>query len=286
MYQDYYRPDNLKEALDILAFHKGKARIIAGGTDLVLDINKGTKQADFLVDIRKIPELNIVEERGTDIYIGAGVTHTQLVNNRIINNKAKVLSEAAQTVGSLQVRNIGTVGGNVVNAQPAADTAVALVSLDAKAEIISTDQSKQIVSVENIYKGPGKSVVDSTSSILTGFYISMPEATLSAFDRIARRKSLSLPILNLAVVLRKDKNVCQEIRIAAGPISLQPLRLRPVESFLMGKELSQEIINGAGELISQIANPRESVLRGSSAYRKELLGMMLKRTLSNLAVQK
>jgi CO/xanthine dehydrogenase FAD-binding subunit len=286
MYQDYYRPDNLKEALDILAFHKGIARIIAGGTDLVLDINKGTKQADFLVDIRKIPELNIVEERGTDIYIGAGVTHTQLVNNRIINNKAKVLSEAAQTVGSLQVRNIGTVGGNVVNAQPAADTAVALVSLDAKAEIISTDQSKQIVSVENIYKGPGKSVVDSTSSILTGFYISMPEATLSAFDRIARRKSLSLPILNLAVVLRKDKNVCQEIRIAAGPISLQPLRLRPVESFLMGKELSQEIINGAGELISQIANPRESVLRGSSAYRKELLGMMLKRTLSNLAVQK
>lgn len=285
MYQDYYRPDNLKEALEVLALHKGEARIIAGGTDLVLDINKGTKQADFLVDIRNIPELNTIEERGTDIYIGAAVTHTQLTKNTIINNKAKVLSEAAKTVGSLQVRNVGTIGGNVVNAQPAADTAVALVSLDAKAEIISIDQDKQIVPVENLYKGPGKSVLDSTSSILTGFYIPMPELLLSAFDRIARRKSLSLPILNLAVVLKKDKNLCQEIRIAAGPISVQPLRLRQVESCLVGKELSQEIIDEAGKLISQIANPRESVLRGSSVYRKELLGMMLKRTLNNLAVQ-
>lgn len=284
MYQEYYRPDNLKEALDILAFHGGKARVIAGGTDLVLDIKKGTKQVDFLVDIREIPELNIIEERGTDIYIGACVTHTQLANNPIIKNKAKVLSEAAQTVGSLQVRNVGTVGGNVVNAQPAADTAVALVALDAKAEIITTDLSKNIVPVENLYKGPGKSALDSTSTILTGFHISMPNILLSAFDRIAKRRSLSLPVLNLAVALRKDKNVCLELRIAAGPIGVQPLRLRQVENHLIGKELSQEIIAEAGEMISQIANPRESVLRGSRAYRKELLGVMLERTLKKLAV--
>jgi len=284
MWQEYYRPDTLKEALEILARHEGQARIIAGGTDLVLDIRKGTKQADFLVDIRRIPEGSIIEERGTEIYIGAGVTHTQLTESTIINKKVRVLSQAARTVGSMQIRNVATVGGNVVNAQPAADAAVALVALDAKAEIISTDQSRQLVPVEYLYRGPGKSVIDSTRSILTGFYIPVPDSFISAFDRSARRNSLSLPILNLAVALRKENNLIRDIRIAAGPIGLQPERLRRIESYLQGKGLSREILDEAGELISKTANPRDSVLRGSRVYRQELLGMMLRRTLNSLFI--
>ncbi|HBT46290.1 MAG TPA: molybdopterin dehydrogenase [Peptococcaceae bacterium] len=283
MWQDYYRPRTIDEALEILAAHNGEARIIAGGTDLVLDLKNKSKQARYLVDIRSIEGMGVIEEKGGKIYLGAGVTHSQAANSQLIREKATALAEAAAQVGSLQIRNVGTVVGNVVNAQPAADAAVALVALEAEAEIVHTDGRRELVKVEDLYVGPGHSKVDSTRSIVTGVYIPERANCRSVFGRIAPRRSLALPVINVAVTLALEGRRVSYTRIAAGPVGFKPLRLGEVEDFLLGKELSDEIIRGACKKAAEIAQPRNSRLRGSKEYRQYLVGVLLERAYKELA---
>lgn len=283
MWQEYYRPHTLKEALETLASHNGEARVIAGGTDLILDLKKGSKQARYLVDIRNIEEMDVIEEREGKIYVGAGVTHSQVANSPLIREKATALAEAAAQVGSVQIRNVGTVVGNVVNAQPAADTAVALVALEAEAEIVFTDGSRQLIRVEDLYAGPGESKVDSTRSIVMGIYVPLKPNCKSTFQRIARRQSLALPVINVAVALVLEEGIITGSRIAAGPVGPQPTRLKEVEDFLVGKTLTEDIIAQAGRMAAAIARPRSSVLRGSREYRQHLVEVLINRGLQVLA---
>lgn len=262
MWQEYHRPKTLAEALEMLSSRKGDVRVVAGGTDLMLDLKKGSKKAKYLVDIRSISGMNVIEEKGDKIFIGAGVTHTQAAASRLIREKATALAEAASKVGSSQIRNVGTIVGNIANAQPAADTAVALVALEAEAEIALADGSRQVVKVEDLYAGPGKSKIDSTSSIVTGIYIPLRPNCRSNFQRIARRRSLALPVINVAVALEQKNSWITSCKIAAGPVGPKPMRLREVEDFLIGKTLSNSIIEKAGNMAADIAQPRSSVLRG------------------------
>jgi len=135
MWEEYLFPRSIQEALEILKSYKGQARIIAGGTDLILELKDRTRTVKCLVDIREIDALKNIEQDGEEIKIGAGVTHSQIASSMLIQRQATVLAEAASAVGSPQIRNQGTVVGNVVSAQPAADTAVALFALEAEAEI-------------------------------------------------------------------------------------------------------------------------------------------------------
>ncbi|MGI9951042.1 FAD binding domain-containing protein [Moorellaceae bacterium AZ2] len=282
MWQDYYRPRTIDEALKILAAHNGEARIIAGGTDLVLDLKNKSKQARYLVDIRSIEGMGVIEEKGGKIYLGAGVTHSQAANSQLIREKATALAEAAAQVGSLQIRNVGTVVGNVVNAQPAADTAVALVALEAEAEIAHTDGSRQLVRVEDLYAGPGQSKVDSTRSIVTGIYIPVVENRVTTFLRIARRKSLALPVINVAVGLTVKEGVITSAVIAAGPVGPQPMRLKEAEVYLTGKKLLDKSVYEVGGIAASASAPRSSVLRGSREYRQHLVNVLVRRSLASV----
>lgn len=279
MWQEYFRPETLAGALEFLASYDGEARVIAGGTDLMLDLKKGSKKAKYLVDIRGIPGMNVIEERGDKLYLGAGVTHTQAATSRLIIEKATALAEAAAQVGSLQIRNVGTIVGNVVNAQPAADTAVALVALEAEVEIAMPDGRQQLARVEDLYIGPGKSKLDSTRSIVTGIFIPLKQNYRSTFQRIARRRSLALPVINVAVALGHENGWVTSCSIAAGPIGPQPVRMKEVEEFLIGKKLSDDVIDKAGEMVAAIARPRSSVLRGGSEYRQHLIKVLINRSL-------
>ena len=282
MWEDYYRPQTLQEALDILSRHPGKARVIAGGTDLLLDLKNASKQVEYLVDIREIEGMTRIEEREGRLFIGACVTHSQLAASPLIRKMAAALAEGAATVGSVQVRNVSTVGGNIVNAQPAADTAVPLVALGASAAMVDTDGTKRVAAVEDLFAGPGRSKINSTKTIVTEFSFPASPPMLSAFDRIARRKSLSLPMLNLAVALQRENNAAKHIRIAAGPIGPTPQRLERVESILEGRMIESAILAEAARLASECAQPRDSVLRGPRNYRKEMIGIMLTRTLTRI----
>ena len=163
MWDEYVIPKSAEEALQVLRSHEGEARIIAGGTDLVPDLKDGVRRVKCLVDISEIESLKKIEPDGTLIRIGAGVTHAQAASSRLIREQATLLAEAAQAVGSPLIRNQGTIAGNVVNAQPAADTAVALLALDAEVEILSSGGTRR-VPVEQIYESLGVSRIDSTES--------------------------------------------------------------------------------------------------------------------------
>ena len=279
MWTEYLSPASVEEALDILKSHQGQAQIIAGGTDLTLDFKDQIREVKCLVDISGIRELGKIEQDGDNIKIGATVTHRQVASSKLIQEQALVLTEAVLAIGSPQIRNQGTVIGNVVNAQPAADAAVALFALEAKAEITSLN-GKRLVPVEELYQAVGVSKVDSTAEIVTALYFpSLRNNQGSAFMRLAQRKALALPMLNVAVVITVQDDHFEEARLVVAPVAPIPFRSRKAEAVLSGSPIGLDAINKAAELAASEAEPRDSDLRGSAEYRKEMVKVLVRRAL-------
>ena len=283
MWEEYVSPASVEEALDILKSHKGQARIVAGGTDLVLDLKDQIRKVKCLVDISGIKELGKIEQDSDNIKIGAAVTHSQAASSKLIQEHALLLAEATLAIGSPQIRNQGTVVGNVVNAQPAADSAVALFALEAKTEITSSNGSR-LIPVEKLYKGVGVSQVNSTAEIVTAIYFKgLRNNQGSAFVRLAQRKALALPMLNVAVVVTVQDDHFEEARIVVAPVAPTPLRLRKAEAVLQGALIGLDSINTAAESAASEAQPRDSDLRGSAEYRKEMVRVLVRRALEQAA---
>ncbi len=284
MWKEYSLPASVKEALEILKANTGKARIIAGGTDLIIDLKEGAKQVECLVDISRLKGLTSIERDGDIIKVGAMVTHSQVATSELIRERAPMLAEAASLLGSPQIRNRGTLAGNVINAQPAADTAIPLVALEAQAEIVGPNGSRR-VPIEKLYHGLGVSQVDSTREIVTAIYFEgLRDNQGSAFVRLAQRKALALPMLNVAVIATVQDGCFQDVRIAIAPVAPIPFRSRKAEAALRGKNASLEAIEAAAEIAEEEAQPRDSALRGSAEYRKEMVRVLVRRAIEQ-AVQ-
>lgn len=281
MWEEYLSASTVEEALEFLKSRDGQARIIAGGTDLVIEIKEGVKEVPILVDITEIASLKKIEMDGDYIKIGACVTHTQVVTSDLIQNRATSLSEAALSIGSPQTRNIGTVVGNVVNAQPAADAAVALVALGAEAEIADSSGYRW-TPIEELYAGIGLSKVKSNKEMVTALRFKAQSSKQgSAFARLAQREALALPILNTAVMITADADRCTQARIVVAPVAPLPYRCKESEDFLTGTQLTLDSFARAGEMAAGECNPRDSLLRGSSEYRREMIKVLVRRALSS-----
>lgn len=287
MFQEYYMAESVSDALSFLNKGPGDAVIIAGGTDLLLDLHEGKKSTKSLVDITRIPELKNLSLENGIIKIGAAVTHAQAAESELIWANAPALAMAAKKVGSLQIRNIATVVGNIINAQPAADTAVALTALGAKVTIADTSGTRD-VHVEQLYEGVGKSKVDYRRELVTEVIIPAHEKNQSSyFVRMEQRKALALPMLNLAVMvsLEKGQQRFEWVRIAMAPVGPGPMRASNAESMLKGAEISDEIITKAAYEAAAQANPRDSDLRGSREYRLQVLPALVKRCIEMAVAQ-
>ena len=279
MWQKYLFPTSVDEALQMLYEYRGKARIIAGGTDLVLQIQRGRHQAEVLVDITRIPELDGITEQGDYIYVGARVTHAQVAASPLIREKAGVLAEACGSIGGPQIRNMGTLVGNVVNALPAADGAVALFALDAEVEVADRE-GRRWFPIADLYEGVGRCRVDPCAQMVTALrFHPLADGLAGAFQRLAQRRALILPMLNTAVVVGVQNGKVYEARIAVGPVAPVPFRARAAEEFLVGRLASEETITEAARLAARDAHPRDSLLRGSSEYRKEMVEVLVRRAL-------
>jgi CO/xanthine dehydrogenase FAD-binding subunit len=280
-WEKYLVPASLDEALSMLAEYKGEARVIAGGTDLVPQLKNRERTVKCLVDVSRLPELKGIHRQDGVIRIGAAVTHQKLASSRLLREQASALAEGAAVVGSPQIRHMGTVGGNVVNAQPAADTAIPLLALDAEAEIASPGGTRR-EPLEALYVRPGESKLDAGSEILVAlrFPATGPNRG-SAFARLAKRRSLSLPILNAAVVVHLDGDgkTMEDVRLALGPVSLTPFRAKQAEAALRGQPYDEVIVGSALEIASQEAQPRTNPLRGSADYRRDMVRVLLRRAL-------
>ena len=276
--QRYLFPETVQDCLKELGKHSGRARIIAGGTDLVLAVRRGDCNPVALLDITRIAELEGIVEKEGEVRLGARVTHAACASSPLIRKSGMCLAEACMTVSSPQIQHVATVVGNVVNAQPAADGAIALVALGARARIVST-QGEREERVEQLYLGVGQSRIDSTRELLADLRFPLTKAGEgTAFLRVTPPNGMGLPVLNGAAWVSLREQRIGDLRIALGPVSDHPFRPQGAEAVLRGVCWDDsDILEEAARLASEEATPRDSLLRGSAAYRRQLTEILLKK---------
>ena len=284
LWNHYHTPKTPDEAHAILARYDGQARVIAGGTDLLIDMRADADHEvqEALVDITAIPELCDIAIDGDTAAIGAGVTHTQIVKSPELQGRATSLVEGCGVVGGPQVRNVATLGGNVAHALPAGDGTTSLVALDAEAEVIK-DGQRQWLPIRELFVGPGKSLLDSTRDILLRFRFTLTrEREATAFNRIMRPQGVALPVMGCSVWIRltEDRSRYESTRVCLAPVAPTPTRIDVVESALAGAPIGDETIDNAITRARDTLNPRTSKYRATADYRREMIEVLLRRTLT------
>ncbi len=283
LWTHYHTPATIDEALALLTHYAGNGRVIAGGTDLLVDARaNGVAVSEALIDITQISEMGGITQDDHHIVIGAGVSHSQIVKSPLLQTNAICLVESCGVVGGPQVRNVATLGGNVAHALPAADGTVSLVALDAEAEVVK-DGDRQWLPIGALFLGPGKSALNPTHDILLRFRfapIGIREAT--AFSRIMRPQGVALPIMGCAVWVRLDdaRLHVEAARICIAPVSPTPARATEVETALIGQIANQITIDTVAALAQSVLHPRTSKYRATAEYRVEMISVLLRRTLS------
>jgi len=284
-WQHYQVMTSVQETIDCLAQASGLARVVAGGTDLIVQIMEmdAEEESLSLLDISRIKEMQGILESNSCIVIGAATTMAELCDSRVIRTNARALAQGAGWLGAPQIRNVATIGGNVVNAMPAADTSVPLVALGAEAHIVSPDGERD-VAVEELFLGVGKSVVNPSREVITQFRVPVCRAPTraSAMQRLSKRKAFTLPQLSIAVRVELDDNkeYFKQVRIAAAPLAFTPLRMKRAEEVLAETPVTLENVKKAAVLAWEEARPRDS-LRAGSEYRKDMVEVLTRRALSD-----
>ena len=253
------------------------AMILCGGTDLLVKMRGGLVSPTLLLDISELDSLR--ETRKTDgrIEIGAAVTESELLASDTIREHLPLLSIVLGKLGAVQIRNRGTLGGNVVNASPAADSAIPLLLYEAEV-ILEGSQGERQLPLETFFLGPGKTAL-AKGEFLRALSIPIPNVQFTPFfHKVGRRKALTIAIASLGALLRVQDKVIEEIRLAAGSVAPTPLRLRHVETCLNGERLTESLIAEARDLAAQSISPIDDI-RASAAYRRTVVADLLERLL-------
>ena len=277
----YHLAKNISDALQVLAQAQGPARLISGGTDLLLDLQQGRHTpVHTLVDVTRIPEMTALEIRQDTLFVGAAVPLNRIVASPLVQQHAQALVEAAGLIGGPQVRNTATLGGNVAHALPAGDGTIALLALDALAEVADQREVRRIP-MQELFLGPGRSALDPRSDLLVGFYLPLREPGQgSAFKRVMRPQGVAIAILNSAVWIRRERERIGDVRIAMGPAGPKPFRARAAEEVLRTQPMDEQVGSRAVQALLSEARFRTSPHRATLEYRREMADVLLAETLS------
>lgn len=276
---EYYRPSNLGEATRLLSSLGKKAKIIAGGTDLL--VNKPS-EVQCLVDVVNL-DLDYIRKVEQGIEIGAATTVDLIGSSSILSSEPYVvLSEAASMLGTPTVRNMATIGGNICNASPAADLPLALMVLDASAKIIGSNGSRMIP-IGDLFEGLKKTRLGE-DELLVGVHIPAGKETSgTSFQKLRHHQtSIDIAIVNAATRLTCENETCKEARIALGAVAATPIYAEKAEATLINKRLDPDIIQRAAEAASEGVDPIDDV-RASAGYRKRMVAILVKRALEHSA---
>lgn len=283
MWDHYLIAESVTDALEKLASFDGEARLIAGGTDLALQAQRGNCPSRAMVDVTRIAGLDRIEEKDGWIVIGATATHAQIAASPLIRSRAAVLAQACGSVGGPQIRNVATLAGNVVNALPAADGAVGLFSLDAQVEVTALE-GRQWMPIAELYESVGVCTIDPCIQMVTALrFRPLGDTMGSDFRRLAKRRALVLPIVNAGAVVGVQDGAFTEVRIAVGPVAPTPFRAKEAEQSLLGQAASEANVVQAAKLAAAAAKPRSSALRGTKAYRIAMVEVLVRRALTRAA---
>ncbi len=279
---DFFTTKKLEEALDYLD-RLEKVKVLAGGTDLLVDINKKSPRLppiSYLLDISNLEVLKFIQQADHYIEIGSLITHSKLINEPLLNNNFPLLVEAARTIGSTQIRNRGTIGGNIVNASPAADLLPPLIAL--KAEVVLTSKkSERVLPLEEFLAGPYKTKIEA-NELLTKIKIPLlGDNYYTDFQKIGRRKALSIARLSIALVVKIDeKSIFQDAK-CSGSATPYPQSLSKVEKAIDGKSINKIDLEEIGRIISEEMISITEV-RWSTPYKKPTIAILLKRSLEKV----
>ena len=280
---EFLTTQKIEEALNYLDKFS-KVHILAGGTDLLVNLYKESPRLphfDYLLDISNIPELKVINLINNFIEIGPLVTHSRLIDDSLVREYFPILVTAAQTIGSTQIRNRGTIGGNIVNASPAADLLPPLIALRAEVELTSR-KGKRVLLLEEFLAGPYKTKLQ-TNELLTKIKIPLlGDNYYTDFQKIGRRKALSIARLSLALVTKIDKEgIFQDTRVAPGSATPYPQSLPETEKAIDGKSIFNIDLEEIGKITSKemVSITGE---RWSTPYKKPTIAVLIKRALEKI----
>lgn len=277
---EYLEPKTLQKAITFLSQHGNEAKVLAGGTDLIRALKQRTLRPRYLVNIKYIPQIGkITSSPRTGLKIGAVSTMGSLEFSPLIKQKSSALFEAVHLLGSPQVRNLATIGGNLCNAAPSAETAPILLARDARAHIIGS-KGEMVVPLESFFTGPGQTIIK-TGELLT--HISIPDApsrTGESYFKHSPRSSMDIAVVGVAAVitLTPSGDTVERCSIALGAVAPTPVRARSAESLLIGQFPSEKLISEAAKQAAKEAKPISDI-RGSAEYRRDMVSVMTSRAL-------
>ncbi len=276
---NYYAPKSTKELAEILARGKNGAKILAGGTDVVIQLREQKINPECIVSLKFVQNLKGIQEQTGKILVGPMTTFTELAQAPLIREKAFLLAQAAASVGSPQIRNAGTVGGNIANASPAGDTIPALMALDAVLTIASTRGERQMP-LKDFYLGIGKNKLAADEFIKMIIFAALPETCGSAFVKLGRRNALAISRVSMAAIVgcSAGSNTVTDCRIAAGSVAQNPIRLPNAEKVLLGAKLTPAAVEKSVEAaFAEISATLGQ--RASAIYKKKAAPVLVHRAL-------
>ena len=268
--QGYFAPRKIEEALEILSRYGKEIKVIAGGTDLLIQYYDRLYEVNGWLDLKNIKELKEIKIHQNQMEIGAMVTHTQLENSEEIKKYYPVLNQAAADIGSPQIRNRGTIGGNIVNASPAGDLLAPLMAYDAQFKLLST-QGEKLVSAEEFFIGPKKTILE-PAQLLTRIILPLPsEKTYGCWIKIGKRKALIIATITLALVVEmaEDNKIVKDVSTCLGSVAPTPIEIKEIRKKMVGKNFDQLDFAELGQIVEDKISPIDDI-RGTREYRKDV----------------
>jgi xanthine dehydrogenase iron-sulfur cluster and FAD-binding subunit A len=281
MWQRYLQPQSLEDALRLLADHAAIARVVAGGTDVIVELTRGVHPTTTLIDITALPGLRRISLATDTMCLGALTTHNDVVASPLCRERATPLAEACWEVGAPQIRTRGTVAGNLITASPANDTITPLVALDAELVLVSV-RGQRRVPITDFYQGVRCTALAPDELLREIRFRAMRPTQRGQFVKLGLRRAQAISVIDAAMVLTFDGTRVEDARIALGSVAPTIVRASAAESFLVGQVLTPETCDRAGELAGEAASPIDDV-RGSADYRAKTLRALVAWALHDLS---
>lgn len=275
---EYLEASSLEEAVSLLSKYDGKARVIAGGTDLIVQMRRGMKNPGYIIHIGKIKGLDsICDDKEKGLRIGALTTIRALEKSSEVRGRYGVISEAASQLACFGIRNTATLGGNLCNASPSADTAPILIGLSAVVKIVGPGGEREVL-LEDFFTGPGTTVLKTAEILVETAVPRIPPRTGAIYLKHGIRNSIDLALVGVAgvITLEKEGDRVQEAKLVLGAVAPTPMRARKAEGLLKGKEITDAVIVEVGRVASEEARPITDV-RATAEYRRDMVDVFTKR---------
>jgi xanthine dehydrogenase iron-sulfur cluster and FAD-binding subunit A len=283
MWQVYLQPANLSEALDLLHTHNNQARIIAGGTDVLIELQRGVKPTSTLIDISALSDLKYVRHENGIVSLGALATHNDILSSPLCQQYLPPLVEACQQVGAPQIRTRATIAGNVITASPANDTITPLLALNADV-VLTSATSERVVPLHDFYTGVRRTVLHPDELLREIRIPALSNNQRGLFLKLGLRRAQAISVINIAFVLTFDDNTISDAQITLGCLAPTIVHATSVETYLHGKQLDESVCREAGLLAARDVHPIDDV-RASASYRLQTLRALVTHGLQRLAAK-